>query len=109
MANTLLTNLDEIVDYPEYDFELKLSKLSLLLPLLHFLKLKGSICLQLFLIDQLKHHATEQNLKTKEIFGSVRYMLTGKFHGLGMHDLLNILEWNEIKNRIDAALKILNI
>ncbi|HBS48509.1 TPA: glutamate--tRNA ligase [Candidatus Dependentiae bacterium] len=62
-----------------------------------------------FLIEQLKHHATEQNLKIKEIFGSVRYMLTGKFHGLGMHDLLNILEWDEIKNRIDAALKILNI
>jgi len=54
-----------------------------------------------FFLENLKLKAKELNLKLKEVFGTLRYILTGKLEGIGSHDLLNILDWDEIKNRLN--------
>lgn len=51
-------------------------------------------------ISAIKQHAAQQGLKTKEIFGSLRYLLTGHFEGIGIHDLLSLLSADEVKKRI---------
>jgi nondiscriminating glutamyl-tRNA synthetase len=51
-------------------------------------------------LDALKKDAKEKGLKIKEIFGPLRYLLTGKFSGIGMHDLFEMLDDEEIKERL---------
>jgi len=51
-------------------------------------------------LDAIKTQATQQNLKTKEIFGPLRYVLTGKAEGFGMHDLFGMLDKETIKKRL---------
>ncbi len=53
-------------------------------------------------IQSLKEQAQKNGLKTKEVFGPVRYLITGKAEGVGMHDLLNMLDTQEIKKRLTA-------
>ncbi|MCB9492869.1 MAG: glutamate--tRNA ligase [Epsilonproteobacteria bacterium] len=53
-------------------------------------------------LDELKTQAKQQGLKIKDVFGSVRYLLTGNFQGVGMHDLFAMLETEKIKQRLEA-------
>lgn len=53
-------------------------------------------------IQAIKEQAQAQGLKTKEIFGTVRYLLTGRFEGVGMHDLLTMLDHGAIKDRLSV-------
>jgi nondiscriminating glutamyl-tRNA synthetase len=52
-------------------------------------------------LDVLKSKGKELNLKSKEFFGTFRYILSGRFQGLSMHDLLDMLDWEVIKSRIN--------
>jgi glutamyl/glutaminyl-tRNA synthetase len=51
-------------------------------------------------IDTIKAEAKNRGLKIREIFGTIRYLLTGKFSGIGLHDLFEILEDKEIRDRL---------
>jgi glutamyl-tRNA synthetase len=51
-------------------------------------------------IQAIKTEATQQGLKTKEIFGSLRFLLTGRMEGVGIHDLLELLPSGTIKQRL---------
>lgn len=42
----------------------------------------------------------EKGLKPKEFLGVIRYILTGDFHGLGLHDVLEMLDDEQIKKRL---------
>jgi len=53
-----------------------------------------------FFLDVLKKEGKEKGLKVKEIFWTLRYLLTGTFQGVGVHDLFEMLEDNEIKKRL---------
>ena len=53
-----------------------------------------------FFLDTLKSTGKEQGLKIKEIFGPIRYLLTGKFQGPSVHDLMQILDDKEIEKRL---------
>lgn len=56
---------------------------------------------ELFL-DAIKQQAKEQSVGTRELFGTIRYMLTGSLSGIGMHDLLDMLSEEEIRKRFAA-------
>jgi len=49
---------------------------------------------------KIKDQAKEKKLPFKQFFGSIRYMLTGKFQGIGMHDLLVALGSEKVENRL---------
>lgn len=51
-------------------------------------------------VQSLKDHAQKDGLKTKEVFGPLRYLITGSFEGIGMHDLLHMIDKEEIKKRL---------
>jgi len=51
-------------------------------------------------LTTIKKEGKEKGLKIKEIFGTVRYVLTGKFQGPSMHDIFEILEDEKIKKRL---------
>lgn len=51
-------------------------------------------------LESIKTSAQQQGLKTKEIFGPLRYLLTGKTEGLGMHDLFGMLNKEIAKKRL---------
>jgi len=51
-------------------------------------------------LSNLKNQSKENNLKLSETFGAIRYLLTGKFSGIGMHDLLEMLSEEQIKERL---------
>jgi len=53
-----------------------------------------------FFLESIKTSAQQNSLKTKEIFGPLRYLLTGKTEGIGMHDLFGMLEREVIKKRL---------
>ncbi len=55
-------------------------------------------------LQLIKNQAQTHEIKTKEIFGSLRYVLTGKFEGIGMHDLLEILGSEEVARRISLII-----
>ena len=54
-----------------------------------------------FFLEQLKLKGKDLGLKPKETFCSLRYILSGSFQGLSMHDLLDILDWDVIRRRIE--------
>jgi len=51
-------------------------------------------------LNYLKKQALSNGLKVREIFGTIRYLLTGQFQGLGMHELLEMLDSEEIRKRL---------
>ena len=55
-----------------------------------------------FFLEQLKVKGKDLCLKPKETFGSLRYILSGHFQGLSMHDLLDILDWDVVRRRIEG-------
>jgi len=54
-------------------------------------------------ISHLKEQGVAQGLKAKEILGSVRYVLTGSFQGMGLHDLFAVLGTVECEARIGVV------
>ena len=54
---------------------------------------------ELFL-DELKKESKNQGLKIRESFGTIRYLLTGRFSGIGLHDLFEILPDKIIQARL---------
>ena len=55
-----------------------------------------------FFLETIKFEGKERGLKIKEIFGPLRYFLTGKFNGISIHDLFEILEDEEIRKRLSV-------
>ncbi len=55
-------------------------------------------------IEVLKRAANEEKLSTKALFVTLRYLLTGNLHGIGINDLVSILDASTIKNRLDNNL-----
>ena len=51
-------------------------------------------------LDILKKESKERGLKIREIFGTLRYLLTGTFNGISMHDLFEVLPDNVIGDRL---------
>jgi nondiscriminating glutamyl-tRNA synthetase len=51
-------------------------------------------------LNTLKKEAKELELKIKEIFSPLRYLLTGTFKGLGIHDILEMLTKEQIVSRL---------
>ena len=51
-------------------------------------------------LDSLKREGKESGLKPKEIFGTVRYLLTGSFQGLGIGDIIEMLDEEKIIRRL---------
>ena len=51
-------------------------------------------------INHLKEQGVAQGLKAKEILGSLRYILTGSFQGMGLHDLFALLGNDEVDTRL---------
>ena len=47
-----------------------------------------------------KMEAKKAGLGLKEVFGSLRYLLTGKFEGMGMHDLVGLLGKDQVRARM---------
>lgn len=54
---------------------------------------------ELFL-EQIKTQAKAAGLSIKEIFTPLRFMLTGTTHGLGIQDLLEILDFTQVQARL---------
>jgi glutamyl/glutaminyl-tRNA synthetase len=54
-------------------------------------------------ISHLKEQGIAQGLKAKEILGSLRYVLTGSFQGMGLHDLFTVLGTVECEARIGVV------
>jgi hypothetical protein len=52
------------------------------------------------LLKNIKDQGKEAGLKTKEVLSPLRYLLTGSFSGMGIHDLLDMLEDEQIKDRL---------
>ncbi|MBU1007983.1 glutamate--tRNA ligase [Candidatus Dependentiae bacterium] len=51
-------------------------------------------------VETLKREGKEKGLKPKEFFSVVRYLLTGSFDGLGIHDLFEMLDQEKIISRL---------
>lgn len=51
-------------------------------------------------LETLKREGKAKKLKPKEFFGVVRYLLTGEFEGLSMHDVLDMLNEDQITRRL---------
>ncbi len=58
-----------------------------------------------FFLDSLKTEGKEKGLKIRDVFGTIRYLLTGKFQGVGIHDLFEILEVEKIKARLSQSVR----
>jgi len=54
-------------------------------------------------LNKLKEEGKSENLKVKEIFMILRYLLTGQFSGIGMHDLFKMLDVETIKERLSIS------
>jgi glutamyl-tRNA synthetase len=55
-------------------------------------------------LETLKREGKEAGLKPKEFMGVVRYLLTGNFHGLGLHEVLDMLDDKQIMQRIGLVI-----
>ncbi len=55
-----------------------------------------------YFLNTLKTEGKEQGLKIREVFGPIRYLLTGTFQGPSIHDIMEILEDKEIEKRLNA-------
>jgi glutamyl-tRNA synthetase len=51
-------------------------------------------------IEKIKSQSKDYGLKFNEIFGTVRYLLTGSFNGISVHDLMEMLSDEEIIDRL---------
>lgn len=51
-------------------------------------------------LDALKKEAKAESISIKEIFSATRYLLTGRFDGIGMHDLFEMLGNKEVEKRL---------
>ncbi|MFH1644270.1 MAG: glutamate--tRNA ligase [bacterium] len=51
-------------------------------------------------LNKLKQNGKENKIKTGDIFKLIRYLLTGKFSGIGIHDLFEMLDTDLIKKRL---------
>lgn len=56
---------------------------------------------ELFL-ETIKKEAKANKLSLKEMFGTVRYLLTGSFRGIGIHNLFKMLRNDQIQKRLTA-------
>ncbi len=56
-------------------------------------------------LQAIKDAGKAKEINTKIMFSSLRYLLTGRFEGVGMHELLSILGTAECKKRLERALK----
>jgi len=52
------------------------------------------------LLPLIKADAKKQNLKLRDVFGTVRYLLTGSFQGIGIRELFKMLEEDEVRRRL---------
>lgn len=52
-------------------------------------------------LDVLKKESKNHGLKIREIFGTLRYLLTGTFNGISIHDLFEILPDDVIGDRLN--------
>lgn len=57
------------------------------------------------MIDAIKADGLAQGLKTKDVLGSIRLLLTGSTQGIGINDLISMLAAEEITLRIKHFLK----
>ena len=76
-------------------------KLSLILPVIQKL-----ITHQELNFDIAKALAKEHTISTKELFSFIRYATTESFEGLGIHELVDLLGTEEVKNRIKTCLTL---
>lgn len=51
-------------------------------------------------LDAVKKEAKDSGLKIRDIFSTLRYLLTGDFNGIGMHDLFGMLPNDVILERL---------
>jgi len=51
-------------------------------------------------LETLKREGKEAGLKPRAFFGTVRYLLTGSFQGLSLHDILEMLDEEQIEKRL---------
>ena len=56
-----------------------------------------------FFIETVKHDGKKEGLSPKELWGTMRYLLTGSFQGMRIHDLLNVLDEKEVCTRMRAV------
>ena len=56
-------------------------------------------------INEIKKAAKEKGVSLKDLFGTIRYLLSGVFQGIGVHDLLEMLNVEEIKTRLSVLIK----
>ncbi|MBD3231650.1 glutamate--tRNA ligase [Candidatus Dependentiae bacterium] len=54
-----------------------------------------------YFLEKLKKEGKQLGLKNKEIFGPIRYLLTGKFQGPSIHSIMEILENKDIEKRLN--------
>ena len=52
-------------------------------------------------LSSLKQDTKKQELKLRNVFGALRFILTGSFNGLGMHDVIEMLGVDEVGKRLD--------
>ncbi len=53
-------------------------------------------------LSELKSKGKEAGLKPKELLGTLRYLLTGSFQGISIHDLLEMLDVEEVRRRLEV-------
>jgi glutamyl-tRNA synthetase len=51
-------------------------------------------------LETLKREGKDLHLKPKEFLGVVRYLLTGQFQGIGVHEILDMLDDHQILERL---------
>jgi len=54
-----------------------------------------------FYLETVKQEAKEQGVKMRPLLATLRYLLTGSFSGLSLHDILDILDEAEAKARVE--------
>lgn len=54
-----------------------------------------------FFLEIIKSEAKSHGLKIREIFGTIRYLLTGNFNGISIHYIFEILPDDIIQNRLN--------
>jgi len=88
---------DPVCDIEEIDRLIGKEKTNLIATLLD--KIAGEMAQKEQFLSSLKREGKESGLKPKELFSAIRYLLTGKFQGVGIGDLLEMLDDDQIKRR----------
>jgi glutamyl/glutaminyl-tRNA synthetase len=53
-------------------------------------------------MTNLKREAKEKNISLKELFGTLRLLLTGSTEGMGIKELIDLLGTQETKKRLTS-------